>query len=152
MSISVFIIFPFCFKYLHIVVSVNSSFFLSFLGLFLLINFSHVQEVFSCLFAGSLVIFYWRSVQSLSCVQCFATPWMAALQASLFITKSQSLLKLMSIDSVMPSNHLILCLPLLLLPSIFPSIRVFSNESALRIRWPNGVSTSTSVLLMNIQD
>ena len=76
------------------------------------------------------------SVQSLSRVQFFATPWTAARQASLSITNSQSLPKLMSIESVMPSNHLILCHPLLLLPSIFPSIRIFSNESALRIRWP----------------
>ena len=75
-------------------------------------------------------------VQSLSCVQHFAIPWTAALQASLSFTISQSLLKLMSIESVMPSNHLILCHPLLLLPSIFPSIRVFSSESALCIRWP----------------
>ena len=66
----------------------------------------------------------------------FVTPWTAALQASLSITNSQSLLKLMSIELVMPSNHLILCRPLLLLPSIFPSIRVFSNESVLCIRWP----------------
>ena len=71
------------------------------------------------------------SVQSLSCVQLFATPWSAAHQASLSITNSQSLLKLMSIDLVMPSNHLILCCPLLLPPSIFLSIRVFSNESTL---------------------
>ncbi|KAB0346012.1 hypothetical protein FD755_024339 [Muntiacus reevesi] len=76
-----------------------------------------------------------NSVQSLSCVQLSATPWTAACQASLSITNSQSLLKLMSIESVMPSNHLILCRPLLL-PSIFPSIRVFSNESVLFIRWP----------------
>ena len=76
------------------------------------------------------------SVQLLSCVQLFATPWTAARQASLPISNSQSLLKLMSIESVMLSNHLILCHPLLLLPSIFPSIRVFSNESALCIRWP----------------
>ena len=72
----------------------------------------------------------------LSHVQFFATPWTAAHQASLSITNSQSLPKLISIESVMPSNHLILCCPLLLLPSIFPSIRVFSNESVLRIRWP----------------
>ena len=76
------------------------------------------------------------SVQSLSRVQLFATPWTAACQTSLSITNFQSLLKLMSIESVMPSNHLILCHPLLLLPSIFPSIRVFSNESVLRMRWP----------------
>ena len=77
-----------------------------------------------------------QSVQSLNCVQLFATPWTATHQASLSITNSQGLPKLMSIESVMPSSHLILCHPLLLLPSIFPSIRVFSNESGLRIRWP----------------
>ena len=85
------------------------------------------------------------SVQSLSRVQLFATPWTAAHQASLSITNSRSLLKLMSIESVMPSNHLILCHPLLLLPSIFPNIRVFSNESVLRIRWPNYWSFSFSL-------
>ena len=76
------------------------------------------------------------SVQSLSRVRPFATPWTAARQASPSITNSRSLLKLMSMESVMPSNHLTLCHPLLLLPSIFPSIRVFSNESVLYIRWP----------------
>ena len=85
------------------------------------------------------------SVQSLSHVQLFATPWTAACQASLFITNSQSLLKLMPIESMMPSNHLIPCCPLLLLPSIFPSIRVFSKESALRIRWPKYWSFSFSI-------
>ena len=85
------------------------------------------------------------SVQSLSRVRLFATPWTAAGQASLSITISQSLLKLMSIESVMPSNHLIFCHPLLLLPSIFPSIRVFSNESALHIRWPKYCSFSFSI-------
>ena len=84
------------------------------------------------------------SVQSLSHVQLFATPWTAAHQASLSITNSQSLLKLMSIESVMPSNHLILCYPLLLPPSIFPSIRIFSNESVLLIRWPKSFSFSIS--------
>ena len=84
-------------------------------------------------------------VQLLSHVRLFATPWTAARQASLSITNSQSLLKLMSIESVMPSNHLILCHPLLLLPSIFPSIRVFSNESVLRIRWPKYWSFSFSI-------
>ena len=74
-------------------------------------------------------------VQSLSCVRLFATPWTTVCQASLSFTISWSLLKLMSIESVMPSNHLILCYPLLLLPSVFPSIKVFSNESALCIRW-----------------
>ena len=76
------------------------------------------------------------SLQSLSCVRLFPTPWTAAHQASLFLTNSQSLLKLMSIELVMPSNQLILCRPLLLPLSIFPSIRVFSNESVLPIRWP----------------
>ena len=76
------------------------------------------------------------SVQSLSHVQLFVTPWNATRQASLFVTNSQSLLKLMSIKYVMQSNHLILCCPLLLLPSIFPSIRVFSSESVFHISWP----------------
>ena len=86
------------------------------------------------------------SVQSLSCVQLFATPWSAGGQASLSITNSQSLLKLMSIESVMPSNlcHHNLCHPLLLPPSIFPSIRVFSNRSVLYIRWPKYWSFSIS--------
>ena len=83
-------------------------------------------------------------VQSLSRVQLFVTPWTAARQASLSITNSQSLLKPMSMESLMPSNHLILCHPLLLPPSIFPSIRVFSSESALRIRWPKNWSFSIS--------
>ena len=77
-----------------------------------------------------------NSVQSLSLVRLFAVPWIAACQSSLSITNSWTLLKLMSIESMMPSNHLILCCPLLLLPPIPPSIRVFSNESTLRMRWP----------------
>ena len=85
------------------------------------------------------------SVQSLNHVQLFATPWTAACQASLSITNSQSLLKPMSIESVMPSNHLILCHPLLLLPPNPPSIRVFSNESTLRIRWPKYWSFSFGI-------
>ena len=86
------------------------------------------------------------SVQfSRSVVSDSATPWTAARHTSLFITNSRSLVKLMSIESVMPSNHLILCHPLLCLPSIFPSIRVFSNESALRIRWPKYWSFSFSI-------
>ena len=85
------------------------------------------------------------SVQSLSCVQLFATPWAAARQVSLSITNSQSPPKPMSTESVMPSNHFILCCPLLLLPLIFPSIRVFSNESALRIRWPKYWSFSFNI-------
>ena len=84
-------------------------------------------------------------VQSLSCVRLFATPWTAACQASLSFTVSQSLLKFMSIESVMPTNHLILSHPFLLLPSIFPSIRVFSNESVLCIRWPKYRSFSLSI-------
>ena len=84
------------------------------------------------------------SVQSFSHVQLFVTPWTAAHQASLSITNSQRLLRLMSIELVMPSNHLILCPLLLLLPSIFPGIRVFSNESVLRIRWPKYWSFSIS--------
>ena len=85
------------------------------------------------------------SVQSLSHVHLFVTLWTTAHQASLSITNSQSSLKLMSIESVMPSNHLILCYPLLLPPSIFPSIRVFSNESALHIRWPKYWSFSFNI-------
>ena len=84
------------------------------------------------------------SVQSLSCVQLFVTSWTIAHQASLSITNSWSLLRLTSIESLRPSSHLILCHPLLLLPSIFPSIRVFSNESVLHIRWPNYWSFSIS--------
>ena len=87
------------------------------------------------------------SVQSLSCVRLFATPWTAAHQASLSITTSRSLLKLTSITSVMPSNHLIVCCPLLLPPSIFPSIRVFSNELVLHIRWPKYWSFSFNIIL-----
>ena len=82
------------------------------------------------------VLKYFSSVQSLSCVRLFATQWNAAHKASLSITNSQSPPKPMSIESMIPSNHLILCRPLLLLPSIFPSIRVFSDESAVRIKWP----------------
>ena len=101
-----------------------------------------------------MVIEYFVTVQSLSHVPLFAIPWTAARQACLSFTISWSLLKLMSIESVMPSNHLILCCPLLFLPSIFPSIRVFSNESALHIRRPKsiGASASVSVPPMSIQD
>ena len=84
-------------------------------------------------------------VQSLSCVQLFETPWTAVHQTSLSFTISWSLLKLMSIESVMPSNHLILCCPLLLLPSIFPSIRVFSNELTPPILWPKYCTFSFSI-------
>ena len=92
------------------------------------------------LFSNSVAL-----VQSLSCVWLFATPWVAAQQASLSITIYWSLLKLMSTESVMPSNHLILCRPLLLLPTFFPNIRVFSNKSALPNRWPKYWSFSFSV-------
>ena len=95
----------------------------------------------SCVLSSKNVV-----VQSLSHVHFFVTPWTAACQASLFITKSWSLLKFLSIDLVMPSNHLILCHPLLLLPSIFLSIRVFSSESALHITWPKYWSFSFSII------
>ena len=94
---------------------------------------------------GVHIYLYISSVQLISCVQLFVTPWTAAHQVSLSITNSRSLLKLISIELVMPSNHLILCRPLLLLPSVFPSIRVFSNESALRIRWPKYWSFSFNI-------
>ena len=95
----------------------------------------------------------YSSVQLLSCVRLFVTPWITACQVSLSITNSRSLPKLMSIESVMPSSHLILCRPLLLLPPIPPSIRVFSNESAFRMRWPKYWSLAlASVLPKNTQD
>ena len=94
-----------------------------------------------------------NKIPSFSRVQLFATPWTVACQASLCITNSWSLLTLTSVRLVMPCKHLILCHPLLLLPSIFPSMRVFPNESVLCIRWPKtGVSASASVLPMNIHD
>ena len=99
---------------------------------FIFFNYPHQSSSFQCL------------AQSLSCVQLFVTPWTAACQAFLSITNSQRLLKGISIESVMPSNHLILCCPLLFLPAIFPSIRVFSNESVLCIRWPKYWSFSPS--------
>ena len=92
---------------------------------------------------------YFSSVQSLSSVQLFLTPWTAAHQASLSITNSWSLLKLMSIELVMPSNHLIFCHPLLLLPSILPIIRVFSSESTLHMRWPKYWSFSFNISRSN---
>ena len=110
-------------------------------------------------FLVKYVILYWKkiyltlvqfsSVQSLSHVWLFETPWTAACHASVSITNSQSLLKLMSITSVMPANHLTLCHPLLILPSIFPSIRVFSNEAVLHITWSNYWSFSFSISLSN---
>ena len=95
--------------------------------------------------ASSWATLQFSSVQSLSHVQLFVIPWNAACQASLSITNSRNLLKLMSSESVMPFNHLILCHPLLLLLSIFPSIRVFSKESVLHIRWPKYWSFSFSI-------
>ena len=109
--------------------------------------------VLGFLLPSCFVWVFHSSVQSLSHVRLFATSWTTAHQASLSIPNSQSLLKLMSIESVMPSSHLILCRPLLLPPSIFPSIRVFPNESALHIRWPKYWSFSfNTVLPMNTQD
>ena len=102
-------------------------------------------EIFTSKRQSTKIIFCFSSLQLLSCVQLFATPWTKACQASLSITKSRSSPKLMSTESVMPSNHLILCRPLLLLPSIFPSIRVFSNESVLLIKWPKYWSFSFSI-------
>ena len=96
---------------------------------------------------GTVIYGIFSSVQSLSRVRLFATPWTAARQASLSITKSWGLLKLVSSESVMPSNHLILCHPLLLLPSIFPSVRVFSNQSVLCIMGPKYWSFSFSISL-----
>ena len=109
--------------------------------------FGNFNEIKYCLFSSINLLKknVMNSVQSLSCVQLFATLWAAARQASRSITNSRSLLKLISIESVMPSNHLILCHPLLLLPSIFPSIRVFSKESVLCIRWPKDWSFSFTI-------
>ena len=111
-----------------------------------LMSFTHFPlMLISSTLIKTNIILQFSSVQSLSRVQLFATAWIAARQASLSITNSQSLLKLMPIESVMPSNHLILCRPLLLLPSIPPSIRVFSSESTLRMRWPKYWSFSFSI-------
>ena len=102
-----------------------------------------VLILYPAILLSSLIQF--GSVQSLSCVRLFATPWTTAYQASLSVTISQSSLRLTSIESVMPSSHLILSRPLLLLPPIPPSIRVFSNESTLRMRWPKYWSLSFSI-------
>ena len=116
-----------------------------FLGSKITVDGDCSHEIKRCLLFGRKTMTNLNSVQSLSCVRLFATPWTVAHQASLSITNSWSLLKLMSIELVMPSNHLILCRPLLLLPSTFPSIRVFSNESVLHIRWPKYWSFSFSI-------
>ena len=108
-------------------------------GLILLKQFIHKYK-------NNLTCLQFSSVQSLSHVHLFATPWIAARQASLSITNSRSSLRLTSIESVMPSSHLILCCPLLLLPPIPPSISVFSNESTLRMRWPEYRSFSFSII------
>ena len=106
---------------------------------------AYITICLQCLITNFSPISSVSSVQSLSRVQLLATPWIAARQASLSITNSQSLLKLMCIESVMPSSRLILCCPLLLLPPIPPSIRVFSSESTLRMRWPKYWSFSFSI-------
>ena len=118
--------------------SLSSEFFIC---IFVLFN-SKISIPFFCY---NFSLYQFGSVQSLSHVWLFAIPWTAARQASLSITNSQSLLKLMSIELVMPSNHLILCCPLFLPPSIFPSIRVFSSESVLCIRWPKYWSFSFNI-------
>ena len=107
------------------------------------LHLCHILYIIIYIFKFSWYIF--SSVQSLSHIWLFAAPWIAARQASLSITYSQSLLKLMPIESMMPSSHLILCRPLLLLPPIPPSIRGFSNESTLRMRWPKYWSFSFSI-------
>ena len=120
----------------------------SFLTIGLAIDgFHHDYSVIAmtCCLARARTLLQFSSIQSLSHVWLFTTPWIAACQASLFITNSWSPPKPMFIELVMPSNHLILCHPLLLLPSIFPNIGVFSNESALRIRWPKDWSFSLSI-------
>ena len=109
--------------------------YLGFLNIFISFKISLFEKVYNLYFYSFLRHF--SSVWSLSHVWFFVTPWTAAHQASLSITNSRTLLKHMSIELVMPSNRLILCCPLLLLPSIFPSIRVFSSESAVCITWPN---------------
>ena len=124
-------------------------------------SLSHIQQTSSenekcnptsTLIKVPILMFQFSSVQLLSHVQIFVTPWTAACQAPLSITNSRSLLKLKCIESMMSSNHLILCCPLLLLPSMFPSIRVFSNESVLHIRWPNYRSFIFSISPPDIQD
>ena len=160
-------VFWFCFIWFGLVLPVDVQLFqhhllrsLLFLYWIVLAHLSEISWLYLCgLFLGSLfhwsiclflcqyhtVLIQFSSVQSLSHVQLFASPWTAARQASLSITNSQSLLKLMSIEPVMPSNHLILCRPLCLPPSIFPSISIFSNESVLCIRWPKYWSFSFSI-------
>ena len=134
------------------------SIYMSSLEKYLFRSFAHLFWLGCCVlflffklsFSASLILIFFILVfvlvQLLSCVQLFVTPWIAARQASLSITNSWRLLKLMSMESVMSSNHLIICHPLLLLPSIFPSVRVFSSESALCVRWPKYWSFSFSII------
>ena len=117
----------------------------SWVGLWVKRDRSRWEGEFTHLFAEAAASVQFSSVQSLSRVRLFATPWIATHQASLSITNSRSLLKLMPIESVMPSSHLILCRPLLLLPPIPPSIRVFSSESTLCMRWPKYWSFNFSI-------
>ena len=125
----------FILKYYCLLIAVKSWVFIShFSGFFVYVKFYKGGQ-WGTAHTFSIASVQFGSVQLLSRVRLFATPWTAARQASLSITNSRSLPKPMSFESVMPSNHLILCRPLLLLPSIFPSIRVFFNESALHIRW-----------------
>ena len=112
-------------------------------------NLIHQVTLWDYLPLGSIIWLQFSSVQSLSRVWLFVTPWTTACHASLSITNFRSPPKPTSIESVMPSNHLILCCPLLLLPSIFPSIRVFSNESALHIKWPKYWTFSLSIIPSN---
>ena len=121
-------------------------YFIYFLNLFTFLLKDNCFTEFCCFLSNLNMNQPFSSVQSPSRVRLFATPWIAARQASLSITNSWSLLKLKSIKSVMPSSHLILCHPLLLLPPIPPSIRVFSNESNLRMRWPKYWSFSFSII------
>ena len=111
----------------------------------LVLNCSQMYFLLSKMLLEKIAYIEVSSVQSLSCVRLFVTPWIAARQASLSITTSQSSPKPMSIELVMPSSHLILCHPLLLLPPILPSIRIFSNESTLHMRWPKYWSFSFSI-------
>ena len=116
------------------------------LKIYLICNLKRIGGTFLTFLVGSLE-YHWAfsSVQSLIHVRLFAAPWTAACQAPLSITNSQSMLKLMSLKLVMPTNRLALCRPLLLLPPIFPSIRIFSNESVLHIRWPKHCTFSFSI-------
>ena len=122
----------------------NTHIYVRALDIYIILSWPKSLFGFFCTILCNIQMNFFSSVQSLSRVQFFATPWTAAHQASLSITNSWSLCKPMSIESVMPSNHLILCHPLLFLPSIFPNIRVFSSESVLHIRWPKYWSFSIS--------